>query len=318
MMTEGEGLRSGNRWTHMLGGLTVAFLLLLILTGLYLEQYYLPSPVGARDSVLYIMTRAPLGDWIRSLHHWSAGAVTITITAHLGYVFWRRSYRRRGEATWWAGVALGGLVFLLTVTGIVLRGDQEGSESLAHLSGGGKLLQSVGGSFFTEAFTPSTSLLARVFALHTSLLPLLTILIVGLHLWLNRQLAIHAGSSVLRESLIRLSGLALLLYAVIGVLAVAAPEGLGYPPVPGMEVTKPFWPLLWVYGLENIAGMWGMVIGPGVLAAFLVVLPLVDRGSDEGPGIRSPAGWMGVTLAALVLGLWLYGRFGAARSHLGM
>ena len=312
---------AADRWPYMLGGLTAALLLMLLLTGLYLEQYYQPNPVGARDSVLYIITRAPLGDWIRSLHYWSAGALTITIPGHLGYVFWRRSYRKPREVTWWAGVALGGLVFLLMVTGIVLRGDQEGFESLAHLSGGGKMLQAVGGSFFTDAFTPSTSLLARMFTLHTSLLPLLTILIVGLHFWLIRQLGINAdasGTAVFRDHLIRLSGLALLLYALIGVLAVAAPEGLGYPPVPGMEVTKPFWPLLWVYGLENVSGMWGMVIGPAVLAAFLVALPLVDRGSDDRPGIRSPVGWVGVLIAVLVVGFWLYGRFGAAQAHLGM
>lgn len=81
--------KAANRWTYMLGGLTAAFIVLLIATGLYLSQFYNPSPIGAYDSVLYIITRAPLGDWIRSLHYWSAGTVTVTITMHLVYVFWR-------------------------------------------------------------------------------------------------------------------------------------------------------------------------------------------------------------------------------------
>src|SRR2546428_103640 len=53
---------AANRWPYMLGGITAALIALLGLTGLYLEQFYQPNPVGARDSVLYIITRAPLGD----------------------------------------------------------------------------------------------------------------------------------------------------------------------------------------------------------------------------------------------------------------
>lgn len=310
-----------NRWPYMLGGLTTALIVLLIVTGLYLEQFYQPNPVGARDSVVYIITRAPLGDWIRSVHYWSAGALTVTITGHLGYVFWRRSYRKPRELTWWAGVALASLVFLLIVTGTVLRGDEEGFEALAHFTGGGKLLAALGGTFFTDSFTPSTSLLARIYALHTSLVPLVMIAVIGLHFWLIRQLGIHADSSrtsVFRNHLVRLTGVALLLFGLIGLLALVAPSGLGYPPVPGMEVTKPFWPVLWVYGLENLTGMWGMVIGPSVLGAFLLALPLIDRGQDDRPGLRGPAGWVGVVLGLLVLGFWLYAWFGAAQSHMGM
>ncbi|HKJ92626.1 MAG TPA: hypothetical protein VJ957_05620 [Longimicrobiales bacterium] len=88
-----------NRFRYMLGGLTAFFIVVLILTGLYLAQFYQPSPTGAHDSVLYIITRAPLGDGIRSLHYWSAAGVTLTVAAHLVYVFWRRSYRSPREIT---------------------------------------------------------------------------------------------------------------------------------------------------------------------------------------------------------------------------
>jgi len=312
---------AANRWPYMLGGLTAALILLLFLTGLYLEQFYQPTPVGARDSVLYIITRAPLGDWIRSLHYWSAAGLAVTITAHLGYVFWRRSYRKPREVTWWAGVALAGLVFLLIVTGTALRSDEEGFEALAHFVAGGKLTSALGGGFFTDTFTPSTTLLARIFSFHTSLLPLLMVAVIGVHFWLIKHLGIHADNSQtssFRNHLVRLTGVALLLYAVIGLLAVFLPEGIGYPPVAGMEVTKPFWPVLWVYGLENVLGMWGMVIGPSLLGGFLLALPLLDRGPDDRPGIRSGAGWVGLLMALLVLGFWLYGFFGKPQSHMGM
>lgn len=88
---------------------------------------------------------------------------------------------------------------------------------------------------------------------------------MALHFWLIRHLGIHADygdTSVFRRHAIRLGGASLLLFAVIGLLAALAPERLGYPPVAGLEMTKPFWPVLWVYGLENLLGAWGMVLGP--------------------------------------------------------
>ncbi|MFQ5679335.1 MAG: cytochrome b N-terminal domain-containing protein [Gemmatimonadota bacterium] len=312
--------KAANRLPYMLGGLTSLFVVVLILTGLYLAQFYNPSPVGAHDSVLYLIARAPLGDWVRSLHYWSAGAVVVTVVAHLVYVFWRRSYRRPREVTWWAGVGMAGLLFLLLVTGSALRYDQEGFEALAHFVAGGELTGLLG-AFFTEGFTRSTTLLARIFSLHTSLLPILLVGLMALHFWLIRHLGIHADdseSSLFRVHATRLAGVGLLALAVVSALAVLWPEGLGYPPVAGAEVTKPMWPVLWVYGLENLLGAWGMVLGPAALFAFLAAVPLLDRGWDDRPGRHGWVGWVGLVLGIAVLGLWLFGVLGGVRQHIGM
>ena len=305
---------------YMLGGLTAFLLAVLVVSGLYLAQYYNPTPTGAHDSVLYLITRAPLGDWVRSLHYWSAGGVVLTVTAHLAFVFWRRSYKRPREVTWWAGIAMAGILFLLIVTGTVLRYDQEGFEALAHFVTGGNLTGTFG-AFFTDGFTPSTSLLSRIFGLHTSLLPIALLMLIALHFWLIRQLGIHADYSetgFFRSHATRLTGFSLFLFAGLGVLAAVMPEGIGYPAVPGVEITKPFWPVLWVYGLENLLGAWGMILGPSVVFAFLAAVPLLDRGEDDTPGRHGWVGWMGLVLGAAVLALWLYGMFGEAQQHIGM
>lgn len=313
--------REAGRVPYMLGGLTAFLLLVLVLTGLYLAQFYAPDPLAAHDSVLYIMTRAPLGDWVRSLHYWASGGVVVTVTAHLAWVFWRRSYLPPREVTWWAGVGMAGLLFLLVVTGTSLRWDQEGWEALAHYVAGGELMGPLG-AFFTEGFIRSTPLLTRVFSLHTSLLPLALLALVGLHFWLIRRLGIHSADeerTVFRHHLTRLSGVGLLALALLGVLAAVAPEGLGYPPVQGVEITKPFWPVLWVYGLENIVGMWGIVLGPAVVFGFLAAVPLLDRGGDgHEPGGHGWVGWAALLLALAVLGLGLYAFFGETQQHLGM
>ncbi|MFV1985990.1 MAG: cytochrome b N-terminal domain-containing protein [Gemmatimonadota bacterium] len=308
--------KAANHWTYMLGGLTAFFIVVLLITGVYLGQFYNPTPVGAHDSVMYLIARAPLGDWIRSLHFWSTGAVVITITAHLIYVFMRRSYRKPREMTWWAGVAMAALVFLLLVTGTALRYDQEGFEALAHFVAGGNLTGALG-AFFTEGFTLSTTLLSRIFALHTSLLPLILLALLALHFFLIRQLGIHADrteTSVFRVHAMRLGSISLLAFVVVGLLAAFAPEGLGYPAVAGVEMTKPMWPVLWVYGLENLLGAWGMVIGPALIFGFLAIVPIMDRGE----GGRRAVQWIGIALAVVVVGLALFAAFGPTQQHMGM
>ena len=310
--------QKAQRWTHLLGGLTAFFLVLLILSGVYLAQYYDPTPAGAHDSMLYLITRAPLGDWVRSVHYFSAGGMVSAIVAHLILVFRRRAYRRPREVTWWAGVAMAGVLFLLIVTGTALRHDQEGFEALAHLVAGGELM-GVAGRFFTADFTLSTSLLSRVSSLHTSLLPLVLLALMALHFWLIRQLGIAAVDpqrTVFRRHAVRLTAVSLLVFAAVGALAALAPEGLGYPPVAGVEITKPFWPVLWVYGLENLLGAWGMILGPAVVFLFLAAVPLLDR--RAGSAGSGWVGWVAVAVALGVLGFWLYGGLGAAQQHIGM
>lgn len=312
--------KAANRWTYMLGGLTAFFIVVLVLTGFYLAQFYNPSPAGAHDSMLYIITRAPFGDWIRSLHYWAAGGAALTVVAHLSYVFWRRSYRKPREVTWWAGVGMAGILFLLIVTGAALRYDQEGFEALAHFVAGGELTGLLG-AFFTAGFTRSVPLLSRIYGLHTSLLPLALLGLMGFHFWLIRHLGIHAPrseTSVFRKHAVRLTGFGLIGFSVLGLLAVLFPTALGYPAVPGYEITKPAWPVLWVYGLENLLGTWGMVIGPAVLFTFLAAVPLLDRSSDDTPGRHGWVGWVGLFMGLVVLGLWLFGALGAPQQHIGM
>ncbi len=309
-----------NRWNYMLGGLTAFLIALLILTGVFLGQYYNPSPTGAHDSVLYIIARAPFGDWVRSLHYWSAGAVTVTVTAHLARVFWHRSYRRPREFTWWAGVGMAGLVFLLVVTGTALRYDQEGFEALAHFVAGGEMTGPLG-AFFTHGFTRSTPLLSRVLGLHTSLLPLALIGLMVLHFWLIRHLGIeadYARTSTFRLHVARLAGVFMISFAALGTLAALYPEGLGYPPVSGVEVTKPYWPVLWVYGLENLLGAWGMILGPAILFVFLVVVPLLDGRPNDTSSRPVWVRRLGFLIGFAVVALWLFGAFGPTQQHIGM
>jgi quinol-cytochrome oxidoreductase complex cytochrome b subunit len=309
-----------NRLPYMLGGLTFVGIVVLIVTGAILDQYYNPTPVGAHDSILYIMTRVPLGNWMRAMHYWAATLVLISVVLHLVYVFWRRSYLRPREVTWWAGVLLFITLFALVFTGTVLRGDQEGTEALAHAVAGAELVGAVGAPL-TPDFTRSTSLLARLHNAHVSLLPILLLAFVGLHFWLIRYLGIHAHEPrtiPFTHHLRRLMGYGLLLVALIGAIAALFAPGIGQPGIEGVEVTKPFWPFLWIYALENTLGLWGMIFGPLILFGFLFVIPLLDRTHDEQTPRPRWLFWLAVVMLLLYAGGIIYGLFAPQVQHIGM
>lgn len=308
-----------NRLAYMLGGLTFFGLLLLIVTGVLLDQFYNPNPVAAHDSMIYIITRAPLGWWLRGLHYWGATIVLVSVFLHMSYVFWRRSYVKPREVTWWAGVALFAVVFALAFTGTVLRADQEGAEALEHAVAGARMTGPLGAPLSPD-FAQSTSLLSRLHSAHVSLLPLLLLAIVGLHFWLIRMHGINTTqpkTSRFSSHLPKLVGNALLLLALAGTLAAFFPPGLGHPGVEGVELTKPFWPFLWIYVVENTMGMWGMILAPLVIFGFLFVVPLIDRPREGHPHSRLVL-TIAVIMFVLYVGGIIYGVFAPQQQHMGM
>ena len=311
---------SANQIRYMLGGLTFVGIVVLIITGFMLDQFYNPSPLAAHDSVIYIMTRVRLGNWIRSLHYWAATVVFVTVFLHLAFVFWRRSYARPREVTWWAGVALFVVIFGLIFTGTVLRGDQEAGEALAHAVAGAKLARALG-SMMRPDWAESTTLFTRMHNIHVSLLPIALLALIGLHFTLIRILGIHSHepkTERFSNHVRKLTGVGLLLFAALGTLAALAPPGIGHPAVEGVEVTKPFWPFLWIYSVENTMGMTGMVIAPAVLFGFLAIVPLLDRqdhGHHRPPRLLLA---LGLLMVALYIGGIIYGVFAPMKQHLGM
>lgn len=309
-----------NRLPYMLGGLTFFSITILIATGILLDQFYNPSPTAAHDSVLYIMTRVPMGNWVRALHYWAATVVTITVVLHLVFVFWRRSYIRPREVTWWAGVALYAVIFGLVFTGTVLRADQEGTEALEHALAGAKLAGPLG-ALLSPDFARSTSLLSRLHSAHVSLLPIILLALIGLHFFLIRFHGIHTHEPTtvpFTHHVRKLTGYGLLLLAIMGAVAFVFPPEIGNPGISGVEVTKPFWPFLWIYAAENTLGMAGMIVAPLIIFGFLAVVPFLDRPKTHDSRRPRVLVTLAVIVAILYVGGILYGVFAPQMQHLGM
>ena len=56
-----------DRIPYFLGSITLFGIIIMVVTGLYLSQFYNPDAGSAHQSVLYIISRARFGDFVRSI-----------------------------------------------------------------------------------------------------------------------------------------------------------------------------------------------------------------------------------------------------------
>lgn len=306
-----------NSLPYILGGITLAGFIILILTGVLLAQFYDPDPAAAHDSVLYIITQVPFGDFLRSIHFWTANLVVITLLLHLIRVFTTGSYKRPREVNWLVGLGLFAISLGFVFTGTVLKWDQEGVEALAHNKEIGEIL-GLWGVWFTSEFTRSVPILTRLYLGHVTLLPAIFTLLIIAHVYLIKQLGIspkptleaasgpatkEEGGSRFSLHIRKMAGYGLWLLTLAGGLALIWPARLGYAGVSGAEVTKPPWMFLPFYPLEDVFGIQGLLIGGIVLFGLLALVPFVDRSKWVSPRKRKWIIIAGIFLLVLLIAL---------------
>ena len=315
-----------NNLAWSLGGLTAATLAILIVTGVVLTQFYDPTPEAANASVREIVTDVWAGRFIRGVHYWSAQAMYVLAILHLVRVFVTASYKRPREGNWLIGVTMLALTIAAIFTGTVLKWDQEGFEALGHNLELARLLGGAG-FWFTDTFSAGVPLLVRLYVAHVAIVPGLLVGLFVIHAALIRRHGISPSPAVpdepgeVREPfthhLRRVGALALILFAVVGVLAILRPPGVGPTPIEGIEVTKPPWMFWWVFTLENKLGLQGILYGTGVLFAILYAVPFVDRNTNRSWRQRPVAMTLaGLVVAALVI-LTIMEALTSPASHLG-
>ena len=302
-----------NKLAYSLGGLSLAAFLLLLATGVILAQYYDPSPEAAHASVRSLITDQSLGGFLRGFHYWMAMAMVVLVALHLVRVFAAGSFKRPREGNWIVGVLLLGLVAMFFFSGTVLKWDQEALEALEHNSEVAGLLGRFG--FWLSPEFGGIPLLTRLYTLHIAVLPSIFFLLVGVHLLLVKRHGMARSpfrhgpdpepTEPFTRHLARLGGFALVLIGVIAALAVLAPPHHGPAAVEGIEVTKPPWPLLWLYPIENWVGVSGILWATLIVFGTLFVVPFVDRGPEQHPRRRLlvviPAALMATAILALIV-----------------
>jgi len=182
-------------WLFTLGSASLFVAVNQIFTGILLTIYYVPTPDHAYDSVQYITTQVPAGWLIRGLHHWGASAMVILVILHMLRVIFYGSYKFPREITWFSGVFLLLIVIGFGFTGYLLPWDQRAFWATTvgtRIVGtvpliGDSLLRIVRGG---EELTAVT--LARFFGIHIWVLPVILLLLTGIHIYLVIKIGISA------------------------------------------------------------------------------------------------------------------------------
>jgi len=300
---------------YYLGGMTLFLFGVQVFTGILLLLYYRPSSAEAYESVQFIVTQVEFGWLIRNVHSWSANLLIALAFAHLFSVFFLKSYRKPRELTWLTGVLLLFLMLGFGFSGYLLPWNElsffatkvgTGIAGAVPLIGPFTLRLLRGGDDVTGAT------LSRFYGLHVAILPAITTVLVVAHLLLiQRQgmsvpLGIERGRKageplpqmpffpnyILRDVLAWY-----VVLAVVAALAAFYPWELGKKADPFAVVPpgiRPEWYFLAMFHTlklvpSHVLGFEGEhlgVVGFGLVAMFLVLVPFLDRRASRGE--RSP------------------------------
>ena len=320
-----EDIPASAGWHQIIGSMAVFFFVIQVFTGAMLAFNYAPTPGEAYNSVKYIMTDLTAGPLIRGLHHWGASMMLIIVVLHMIQVFIYGAYKKPREATWMVGVTLLLITLAFGLTGYLLPWDNRaywGTVVTTQIASqapiaGPYLLRLLGSQGAVGNVTFS-----RFYALHTVLLPPLTIIIIAVHIYLVRKhgVAPAPGDTAPRRKFfpeqvfkdtvgVAIGFIILFTMAIVAKVPLerlADPTDTAYIPRPEWYFLFLFQTLKFFKGpLETV----GSVVLPGVAVLTLFLIPFIDRGPMIRLGKRTFAitfvllaaiAWTGLTTAAVV------------------
>lgn len=312
--------------TFRLGWLSTFFFAFEIITGIYLMIYYTPSPLVAYENMLDILSNVPFGALMRDMHRLGAELMVIVVGLHMLRTFITGSYKKPRQFTWATGVILLGATLFLAFSGYLLPWDQL---SLWAVTIGASMAEAtppeVVGRTLDSLLRGGPEIgangLLRFYLLHVIALPLLGIVMLGVHYY---KVVLHGHSlppgaedigedtakrvpmdsrtyfmpRVLTRELFYVSGLlALMVAASAFSWGFHAPlEPHADPQITPLHTTAP-WYFLWLQGMLKLgdAVLWGVIVPFGILAPLLLVMPYIELGPSRRYGDRR----VGLSIAAL-------------------
>ncbi|MCX6550236.1 MAG: cytochrome b N-terminal domain-containing protein [Acidobacteria bacterium] len=308
-------------WTpsFWLGTVTWVLFVLLLLSGLPLMVFYVPSTREAYQSIKDIEHVVSFGWWIRAAHRIAAHLMVIVVSLHLVRVFLTGAYKNAGqreqhrEWNWVIGVAMLVGTLLLSFTGYLLPWDQLAfwavTVSMNIVSSTLLVGPAIRDALIGGREIGQTALM-RFYLLHIVVVPIAMAVLFAYHMWRVRKdggLARGDAPQDAAEVVVaipavarRVTVVALLTWLVVTVLALVIPSPLeeAANALVTPNPAKAPWYFLWLQeivadttvriGSVAVNGAFiGGVVLPMALLVLLTLWPWLDR---------SPAATVGATL----------------------
>lgn len=211
-MDERLGLAKGGRkminkifpdhWSFMLGEIALYSFIVLLVTGVFLSLFFVPSSHeilyngvypqldGHRVSEAYASTvdlsfSVRAGLVMRQMHHWAANVFIAAIVAHMGRVFFTGAFRKPRELNWMIGLSLLILGIVNGFIGYSLPDDLISGTGLRiafsivlsiPLVGSYLAFFLFGGNF------PGSAIIPRFYTFHVLLIPAIIVALLAAHL----------------------------------------------------------------------------------------------------------------------------------------
>jgi quinol-cytochrome oxidoreductase complex cytochrome b subunit len=179
-------------WSYSLwlGTATASLFVILLVTGMLLMFFYVPSVEAAYWSMKDMRFAVSFGWLLRNQHRWAAHLMVGTTFLHMARVFCTGAYRGPRSLNWLVGIALLLATLLLSFTGYLLPWDQLAYWAVTVGTNIAREAPVVGDSLRFLLLGGSTigqATLLRFYVLHVFVLPIVAVVLIAYHMWRVRK-----------------------------------------------------------------------------------------------------------------------------------
>ena len=299
-----------DHWSFMLGEIALFSFVVLLITGVFLSMFFVPSmglitysgPLASMDGVemseafastLDLSFEVTGGLLMRQMHHWAALLFMAAIVTHMMRVFFTGAFRKPRELNWVVGFVLMILGLGAGFTGYSLPDDVLSGNGLRITDGVVKSIPVIGSymSYFVFGGEfPGEAIVPRLFTMHILLIPGLILALIGLHLFMvvlhkhtqypggGRSDRNVVGPPLFPVYMAKAGGFFFMTFGVIalmgGTMTINPVWNYGpYDPSPVSAGAQPDWYMLFLEGSLRLMPGWPEFVIAGYTLSLNVIIP---------------------------------------------
>ncbi len=309
------------RWWYALGGTPAYLFVVQIVTGILLAFYYEASPRTAYESVRYITHEASYGWYLRSVHKWGATLMIAAVVLHQMRVYFTGAYRKPREINWMVGMCLLICTLMTGFTGYSLVYEQLsfwGATVGANIADTVPLIGGLMKQMLLAGETVNERTLARFFVLHAVVLPVLMVLLIGIHIAIIRLQGVTEFRfedepeakhfNFFPDHLYTELIIGLTLMILLSALACIFPAVMGPPadPLTTPEVIKPEWFFYVAFRWLKLFSGTAAVLSMGLVVFIMFAWPFIDAWIRRSTRYAEASVWIGIVGVLIIVGLTVW------------